>query len=121
LRLRSINWIRNSIVPNSDARSVAAIQRKLRGLAAILDDPATTENERANARVLKLRLLQQLPEEVRAGGGKLSGLMFRLGRGVRQARELKDETTPPAPKGDWTDHAYRLGKVLRRGLNSKKP
>lgn len=107
-------------MPVSDARSVAAIQRKLRALAAILDDPATTENERANARVLKQRLLQQLPEDVRAGGA-WSGLMFRLGRGVRQAQELKDSTAPPVVKGDWTDHAFRLGKLLRKGLNLKKP
>jgi len=107
-------------VPVSDARSVAAIHRKLRALAAILADPATTENERANARALKQRLLRQLPQNARAGG-TWSGLMFRLGRGVRQVQELKNATDPPAAKGDWTDHAYRLGKLLRKGLKTKKP
>ena len=107
-------------MPASDARSVAAIHRKLRALAAILDDPATTENERANARVLKQRLLLQLPQEAKAAGA-WSGLMFRLGRGVRQVQELKDSSAPAAPKGDWTDHAYRLGNILRKGLNKKKP
>jgi hypothetical protein len=99
---------------------VAAIHRKLRALAAILDDSATTENERANARVLRQRLLQQLPQDIKAAGA-WSGFMFRLGRGVRQVQELNDSSAPPAPKGDWTDHVYRLGKILRKGLNQKKP
>jgi hypothetical protein len=107
-------------VPVNDARSVAAIHRKLRALAAILEDPAVTENERANARALKERLLQQLPKDVRESGA-WSGLMFRLGRGVRQAQELKQSTAPPAAKGDWTDHAFRLGRLLRKGLNLNKP
>jgi hypothetical protein len=105
-------------VPATDARSVAAIKRKIRALAAILEDPAVTENERANAQALRQRLLKQLPE---VPEGTWSGLMFRLGRGVRQARELKQSTAPAVPKGDWTDGAYRLGKILRKGLGAKKP
>jgi hypothetical protein len=37
---------------------------------------------------------------------------FRLGRIVRGAAQ---STQPRAPKGDWTDGALRLGKALRRG------
>ena len=36
--------------------------------------------------------------------------MFRLGQGV------KELTSAPAPKGDWTDHAFRLGRMFRKGL-----
>jgi hypothetical protein len=43
-------------------------------------------------------------------------MLFRLGRGVRQVKELKQTTAPPAPKGDWTDNAFRLGKLFRKGL-----
>jgi len=107
-------------VPASDARSVAAIQRKLRALAAVLADPAATENERANAQALKQRLQKLLAQDPGLEGA-WSGLMFRLGRGVKQMKQLKQSTAPPVPKGDWTDNAFRLGRMLRRGLNSKKP
>ena len=52
------------VSPN--AWSVEAIRRKLRALGAVLMDPAATENERANARALKLRLQKQLGQ---AGSG----------------------------------------------------
>jgi hypothetical protein len=39
--------------------------------------------------------------------------MFRLGRTVE---DMKVSTSPPAPKSDWTDHAFRVGKALRRGF-----
>jgi hypothetical protein len=42
--------------------------------------------------------------------GARTGIMFRLDRGV------KEITSPPSPKGDWTDHAFRLGRMLRRGF-----
>jgi hypothetical protein len=29
---------------------------------------------------------------------------------------LRQSVEPPAPKGDWTDHAFRLGRLFRRGL-----
>ena len=43
-------------------------------------------------------------------------MLFRLGRGVRQVKELKQTTAPPMPKGDWKDNAYRIGKLFRKGL-----
>jgi hypothetical protein len=105
-------------VPSSpNAWSAEAIQRKLRAIAAVLLDPAATENERANAQALKLRLQKQLGQKAAATPeGTWSGMLFRLGRGVRQIKELKQSTAPPAPKGDWTDNAFRLGRIFRKGL-----
>ena len=91
------------------ARTAAAIHRKLRGLAAVTVDPAATEHEKATAKGLKERLEQQLGQEAEPAGA-LTGIMFRLGRGV------KEMTSPPSHKADWTDHAFRLGRMLRRGL-----
>jgi hypothetical protein len=106
-------------VPVSEnARSAAAIHRKLRALAAVLLDPAATENERANAQTLKLRLQKRLVQKATAAAeGSWTGVLFRLGRGVRQIKAIKQSTSPPAPKGDWTDHAYRLGRMFRKGFN----
>jgi hypothetical protein len=101
------------VSPN--AWSAEAIQRKLRALAAVLLDPAATENERANAQALKLRLQKRLGQQP-APEGTWSDILFRLGRGVRHIKEIKQSTSPPAPKGDWTDNAFRLGKLFRKSL-----
>jgi hypothetical protein len=93
---------------NEDARSVEAIRRKLRALAAVFIDPAATEHEKANAQGLKGILEKRLDREA-TPEGTWTGIMFRLGRGVK-------EMTSPSPKGDWTDHAFRLGRMLRRGF-----
>jgi hypothetical protein len=102
-------------VPISEsARTAAAIHRKLRAIAAVLLDPAATENERANAQALKLRLQERLGQEATAASeGTWTGILFRLGRGVRQIKQIKRSTSPPAPKGDWTDNAFRLGRMFR--------
>jgi hypothetical protein len=89
--------------------SAVAIHRKLRALAAVFLDPAATENEKANAQRLKGHLEKQLSQKA-APEGTWTGIMFRLGRGV------KEITSPPSLKGDWTDHAFRLGRMLRRGF-----
>ena len=103
-------------MPVSDnARSAAAIRRKLRAIGAVLADSAATENERANAQALKSRLQKQLGPEA-APEGAWSGILFRLGRGVRQVKQMKQSSAPPAPKGDWTDNAYRLGRMFRKGF-----
>jgi hypothetical protein len=94
---------------SEDASSSEAIRRKLRALTAVLLDPAATEPERANAQGLKVRLEKQLREEA-TPEGNWAGIMFRLGRGV------KEITSQPSPKGDWTDHAFRLGRMLRKGF-----
>jgi hypothetical protein len=94
---------------SENARSAEAIRRKLRALAAVFLDPAATEHEKANAKVLKGRLETQVSQEA-TSEGTWTGIMFRLGRSV------KEITSPPSPKGDWTDHAFRLGRMLRRGF-----
>jgi hypothetical protein len=100
---------------SQNAWSAAAIRRKLRAIAAVLLDPAATENERANARALKLRLQKRLGRAETAEG-TWTGMLFRLGRGVRQIKQIKQSTAPPAPKGDWTDNAFRLGRMFRKGF-----
>jgi len=100
-------------VPVSEnAQSAEAIHRKLRAIAAVLLDPAATENERANAEALKMRLEKRLGQEA-TSGGTWADILFRLGRGVKQ---IKQSTSPPSPKGDWTDNAFRLGRMFRRGF-----
>jgi hypothetical protein len=94
---------------NDNARSAEAIRRKLRALAAVFLDPAATEHEKANAKVLKGRLEMQLGQK-ETSEGAWTGIMFRLGRGVREI------TSSPPAKGDWTDHAFRLGRMFRRGI-----
>jgi hypothetical protein len=100
---------------SQNAWSAAAIRRKLSAIAAVLLDPAATENERANARALKLRLQKRLGQAETAEG-TWTGMLFRLGRGVRQIKKIKQSTAPPAPKGDWTDNAFRLGRMFRNGF-----
>jgi hypothetical protein len=94
---------------SENARAAAAVHRKLRALAAVFSDPAATEAEKQNAERLKVRLEDQLKPDAPPEGA-LTSLMFRLGQGVR------DLTSAPAPKGDWTDHAFRLGRMFRKGL-----
>jgi hypothetical protein len=94
---------------SENARSAAAIHRKLRGLAAVFLDPAATEHEKANAKILEGRLKKRLSQEA-TPVGKRTGIMFWLGRGV------KEITSGPSPKSDWTDHAFRLGRMLSRGF-----
>ena len=89
-----------------------AIHRKLRAIAAVLSDPATTEHERANAQALKISLEKQLSEEA-TSQRTWTDIMFRLGRAVK---EIKQPASASPPKGDWTDYAFRLGRTLRRGL-----
>ena len=94
---------------SESARSAAAIHRKLRGLAAVFADPAATEHEKANAKELKGRLEKQLNEEAKPDGA-WTGIMFRLGQGV------KEMTSLPSPETNWTHHAFRLGRMFRRGF-----
>lgn len=94
------------------ARFAAAIQRKLRAIAAVLSDPAATKHERSNAEALKIRLEKRLGPEA-TPEGTWTDMMFRLGRAVK---DIKQSTAPPSPKRDWTDHAFRLGRTFRRGL-----
>jgi hypothetical protein len=97
---------------SESARFAEAVHRKLRAIAAVLADPAATVHERNNAEALKKRLEKQIMQE-EIPQGAWTGIMFRIGRAVK---EIKRSTSPPTPKGDWTDHAFRLGRTLRRGL-----
>ena len=97
-------------MPMSDnARSAEAIRRKLRALAAVFLDPAATEDEKANAKILKGRLETQLGQKSTSEDA-WTGIMFRLGSGVREI------TSSRPAKGDWTDHAFRLGRIIRKGI-----
>ena len=95
--------------------SVEGLRRKLRGVAAMVEDPAATEHEKANAEVLKARLEHQL-REAGSPAGDWTDNVFRLGRWASQIRK---STSPASPKADWTDNAFRLGKALRRGYKRR--
>src|SRR5262249_5286006 len=59
-------------------------------------------------------LKKRLEQRLRQAGapeGDWSDHAFRLGRWVKN---IGRETTPDRPNGDWTDHMQRLGKALRR-------
>jgi len=98
-----------------NAWSAQAIRRKLRALASVLLDPAATEHEKANAVSLKTRLERRLGQKDQSAGAS-THILFRLGRAVREVRRA-----PPAPKGDWTDHAFRLGRMFRKGFKKERP
>jgi hypothetical protein len=97
---------------SEDTSPAEAIERKLRAISAVLADPAATAHERANAKALKLRLERQLRAQS-SQKQEPTDIMFRFGRVIRA---FKQSTPAPAPKGDWTDHAFRLGRMLRNGL-----
>ena len=56
--------------------------------------------------------LQQRLEDAGAPAGDWTDHAYRLGKSVK---DLKKAASPAAPKGDWTDHARGLGKAFRRG------
>ena len=102
---------------STELATVDGLRRKLRAVTAVVEDPAATEHEKANATALKARLEQRLRE---AGwpAGDWTDNVFRFGR---WAKEMRTSTSPASPKGDWTDNARRLGKALRRGYKSWIP
>jgi hypothetical protein len=77
---------------SENARSAAAIHRKLRALAAVFLDPAATESEKANAQRLKGRLEEQLSQEP-TPERTWTDIMFRLGR------EVQGDKIPALSKG----------------------
>ena len=56
--------------------------------------------------------LEQRLREAGAPAGDWTDHAFRLGR---WAKALKVSSSPASPKGDWTDNAHRVGKALRQG------
>jgi hypothetical protein len=100
---------------NGFIRSVAALRRKVRGLAAVVADPAATVPEKENAAALKKRLEQRL-RETGAPAGDWTDKAFRLGRWAKEIRRPASPAQGEREKGEgeWTDQARRLGKVARR-------
>src|SRR3954447_25156632 len=96
---------------NGFSRSVAALRRKLRGLAAVAQDPGAAAPEKANAAALKQRLEQRL-REAGAPAGDWNDHAFRFGR---WGQDLRKYGPTASAEADWTDQAHRLGKALRRG------
>jgi len=96
---------------NGVVGSVAALRRKLRGIASLAVDSGATASERENAQAVKKRLEQKLAE-TEAPAADWTDQAFRLGRWVR---EFGKSAAPASTHGDWTDHARRLGKAVRRG------
>jgi hypothetical protein len=89
-----------------------AIQRKLRGLSAILQDGTVTAAEKENARALKLRLEKKLRREGVAKGD-WTDIAFRAGQTVQG---LKQATAPPPASTGASRLAFRLGKALGQGI-----
>ena len=91
---------------------LASLQRKLRALAAVVEDSGATAAEKANAAALKKRLEDRLrAAEAPAPAGGWTDNAYRLGR---WARELRKSISPAVAKEDWTDNAHSLGKAVRR-------
>lgn len=95
--------------PNNEQKLVEALHRKLRGVAAIIRDPAATEHERATAAALKTRI-ETLLNQYGAPVGDWTDVVFRWGRAARKTART---VAPPDRQGDWTDNAFRLGRALR--------
>src|SRR3954452_1556581 len=76
---------------------LSSLRRKLRALAAVAGDEGATVSERANAEALKKRLEDRLrAAQVRAPAGDW-------------------------PTGNWTDHAFRLGRWAKEVRQSVSP
>lgn len=56
--------------------------------------------------------LEQRLRDAGAPKGDWTDNAFRLGK---WARNLRDSASPASPQGDWTDDAFRIGRALRRG------
>lgn len=92
---------------------LGALRRKLRALAAVAEDAGATASEKANAEALKDRLQDRLrAAAVRTPTGDWTDHAFRLGR---WAKGLQQSVPTPISKRDVTDDAHRLGKAVRRG------
>ena len=56
--------------------------------------------------------LERRLREAGAPAGDWTDNAFRLGR---LAKKLRQTSSPTSPKGDWTDNAHQLGKTLHQG------
>src|SRR5882672_10552591 len=97
---------------NGFIRSVEALRRKLRGLGAVVEDPAATAPGMADAAAQKKRLEQPLREAgTRAGGRTDRASDWAAGR-----KEIRKFTSPPpaAADGRSTPAASANAKAARR-------
>ena|SRR5215475_9959801 len=92
-------------------KPIEGIHRRLRSLGAVVEDAATTEHERANAKALKTILEKKLRQE--GVPRDWTDVAFRFGRMVR---EIKTATPAPPPISGTSKIAFRLGRALRQGL-----
>ena len=99
---------------SENARSAEAIHRKLRAIAAVLSDPATTEHERTNAETLKIRLEKQLRQEA-TPEGTWTDILFRLGRAVKEIKQL------PAYRAHGQVDARSTSRTWSRKRGSSRP
>src|SRR3954469_2249019 len=91
--------------------TLASLRRKLRALAAVAGDEGATASERENAEALKKRLEDRLrAAEPRSPAGDWTDHAFRLGR---WAKETRQSVSSAADETDWTDNARRLGRAFR--------
>jgi hypothetical protein len=104
--------VSSQMTKSDKVNSIEALRRKLRAVVAVVEDPAATEHERANAKVLKAFLERRLRRKG-APAGDWTDVLFRIGR---TAKEVGHSSASPSPRGDWTDEAFRLGRIFRRGL-----
>ena len=63
--------------------SVEGLRRKLRAVSAVVEDPAATAHEKANAKALKVRLQQGL-EEAGSPIGDWTDNAHRLGKALHR-------------------------------------
>ena len=104
-------------MPTGDKTELGNALHRKRRVVALLEDPAATEHERANAKALKERL-ERLLRKRGTPHGDWTDVAFRLGRSAKKVASL---TAPPSPKGDWTDAAFRIGRVLSRAVKRVRP
>jgi hypothetical protein len=86
-----------------------SMQDELRALRAVFLDPAATEHEKADAKRLKERLEEQVGQDATPEGA-WTGVMFRLGRGV------KEITSAPTQRAIGQIIPSDLAECLRRGF-----
>ena len=62
---------------------IEGLRRKLRAVAAVVEDPGATEHEKANAAALRARLEQRL-KDAGVPKGDWTDDAFRLGKALRR-------------------------------------
>ena len=112
-------------MPISDNATAEAIRRKLRPLAAVFLDPAATEHEKANAKVLKGRLETLLMVSTpSAHGAFVPGNYSSESKGMIRpialcrARGSYLHNSPPHPKHDSCPRALGCWFLTKSRVNN---